>query len=328
MYKQKTPNELLYAILRGEQNINGSHLENLSIIDRSWLLNSLFEQAKDKKVNKENCLRISCTIVPYLEPEKRYAALTHIISILYTDTAGLIKTKDFFNTHLMRSLQPLELISFAYLLSDSMSHKNVSISELAMWGLSMIIPLLHSVNQKEFAYDIYLVTTMKNRHKLGLDCLTDLLFNIDNAGRHSLIFFFSEMLKKDDTVARYFIIDLLTKMTAALPEEERTSVADAIAPLIYFNDTILVRKSLNYFATVISLLPSSERFYYTQMIAGLINDHSLKQDVIKAIEKALPFLANEHEKMIFLELLSQFSQEGEPLESSHVEACLQDHLEK
>jgi hypothetical protein len=328
MYKQKTPNELLYAIQRGEQSINSAHLDYLSLIDRHWLLNSLLDHAKDKKGNKENCLRISCAIVPYLEPEKRYSALTHIVSLLYTDTPSLIKTKDFFNIHLMRSLQPLELISFAYLLSDSMSCENVSISELAMWGLSMIIPFLHSVNQKEFAYDIYLITNKTNKQEIGLNCLKDLLFNIDNTGRQTLILFFSEMLKKDDSTARYFIIDLLAKMTAALPEEERTSVADAIAPLIYFNDTVLVRKALNYFATVISQLPSSERFYYTQMIAGLINDHLLKQDVIDAIEKALPFLANEHEKMIFLELLSQFNQDGESLETAHTEALLHDHLEK
>jgi len=305
--------EHLYKhIMSGDSEFDIREIERLSSEEKYECVHKLLDACENDKNCIGRVVRYVGTMIPYISSDKRYACISKIIRILHDSEE--IYGKDVYNLldfSIVKSLQPLELISLANMLSDYMNQEDNQRREMSMWGLIRIIPYLHSVNQKEFAHDIYLWFDDEKIRDHVLEGLTSLIYSMDQNNRYDMIFFFADILKGNESpTIKYFALELLKNVIAALPEGDRVLVADNVAPMIYFTDTQLVKKSLEFFASVISILPAADRFHYTQLIAGLINDRSVRSEVMQAIEKALPFLTTQNEKIQFMDLLKQFDSDS------------------
>lgn len=301
-------NKVLENIIAHTRKFDLHTIEPLTAEEKHGLAVSLIDYAQTHTKQLDRMARIVGFMVPYIPANKRFSLLSRLINVLHDSEKDF--GKDIYNAldfSVARYLQPLELLSLANLLSEFMHSQNNKWREASMWGLIRIIPHLHAVNQKEYAQDIYLLGAYPEMRGKVVDGLTSLIYSLNQEARTELTVFFADMLKKQDVLgSRGFAIDLLVRVTPSLPEEDRVIVADHVSPLIYFSDADLVKKSIRYFATVISLLPENERHHYTHMIAGLINDNTMRADVIRAIEKSLPFLTNSKDKLQFVELLMQY----------------------
>ncbi len=310
--------QMSQGIIQKTNEVPYSEIERLSHEEQNHLIDSLVNHMKKSPPEtRSHVLRCLIEMTPNLEPDKLFYRLSQIISLLNIKMPIQgINQKTVISSEIIEKLQPLELISLAYELSEHMKGSGLLINDTSFWGLINILPHLHPLNQKEFAYDVFMLTTNPDKQALVLDGLTSLLFQTDHDGKMNLTMFFAEMLNKEDQPhTRYFIIDLLTNMTPALPEVERVLIADHVAPFIYFEDLQLVKKSIDYFASVICLLPAHERFSYAEMIAGLSNNNSVRNEIINAIKKAVPFLESHHEKTTMLDLLSQLENETTELDT-------------
>lgn len=272
------------------------------------VLRELFEYCNINKDLLPQTLKLSGYIVPQLGSGRRFACLVRIFEILH-DSEQLFG-KDIYNLldfSIVRALMPLEVISLANILAGYVNSSPHRLKEVSIWGLVRLIPHMHSVNQKEYANEIFQMHTEPQIRSQVLESLTTLIYSMDQSDRANLIHFFADVFKKNESAGdKYFTVDLLEKVTPALPEHDRTYVAEHVVPLIYFSDTRLVKKAIEFFSMIINLLPSSDRFYYAQTITSLINDLSVKSDVIHAIEKSLPFLIRPEERNQLADILKQF----------------------
>jgi len=301
-------------------------IEQLSSDEKYSLATDLVDYTEKNTDTLDRIARIVGYMVPYISSDKRFSLLSRLINLLHESEKDF--GQDIYNAldfSVARLVHTLELISLANLLSEFMHSKNNKWRQASMWGLIRVIPHLHSVNQKEYATDIYMLGQYKEMREKVVDGLTSLIFSLEQDQRTELTIFFADMLRQQDVLgSRFFAIDLLARVTPALAEEDRIMVADHVSPLIYFTDVDIVKKSVSFFASIISLLPVGERFHYTQMIAGLINDKEVHSEIVSAIERSLPFLLDSREKLQFVELLMQYKtkktfrskEEGEDLSLS------------
>ncbi len=249
------------------------------------------------------------SLVPLVNQDQRYHCIHRIISLLnahpQTGTRDMYNILDF---AVVKSLQPLELISLAGELAGHMNGGgHASQRESNAWALIRLIPYLHPINQKEFAHDLYMLHRDEHLRTMVLDGLCSLIYSMDQYSRSDMTFFFADELKRNEIPAdKFFVLELLKRVTPVLPESDRIQLADGIAPLLFYTDTLLVKRAIDFFANVISILPPGERFHYAQLTAGLINDFSVRHDVVIVLEKAIPFLSGEAEKMQLSELIHQF----------------------
>ncbi|MBF0105075.1 MAG: hypothetical protein HQM16_07075 [Deltaproteobacteria bacterium] len=256
----------------------------------------------------ERILSRILSLIPHVPSAKRYHCLSEIMELLLK--SHRLQTRDIYNVldfSVVESLQPLEILTLANTLADQMNQNDDVLREASLWGLIRLIPHMHSVNQREYAHDVFYLHRDFCLRGCVLEALTTLIFSMDQEARAGMIFFFADILKENDCRdAKYFTLHLLQCVTASLPEGERVLVADVVLPLVYFSDIEIVKRAVDFFAVTISLLPQSERGHYTQVIAGLINDLSVKPHVVNVLERALPFLSGEDEREHFRELLDQY----------------------
>lgn len=278
--------------------------------DTYRMIRTLIENCRVEKDLIPQVVQVAGYVIPQLGSGKRFTCLVRILEVLHESEH--LYGKDVYNLldfSVVRALMPLEIISLANILAGYVNQSPHRLKEVSIWGLVRLIPYMHSINQKEYANEIFQMHSDPQMHRQVLESLTTLIYSMDQGDRSNLIYFFADVFRKNESSEdKFFTIELLEKVTPALPERERLHVAEYAAPLVYFSDTNLVRKAIGFFSAIISLLPSEERFYYTQTVASLINDLSVKQDVIHAIEKSLPFLVRPEEKIQFVDLLKQFRQ--------------------
>lgn len=300
--------KLVHKILYGTGDLDHRDIESLDVEQRYECIELLFAVSDVNPRVVGKVMSSVCKMIPYVSTDKRFSALTRMIALLHS--AEDVFGREFYNMFdegMVNSFMPLELISLAHLLSEGMQTASEAIKEVSLWGLVRVIPHLHPVNQKEFALDIYEMHTHPLLRSTILEALNSLIYSMDQHSRSAMTFFFAETLKRDEEAeAKYFALDLLKKVTPALPENDRLVIADTVAPLIFFSDTRLVRRSIDYFAEAIHLLPAEDRFHYTEIVAGLINDVSVRSEVVRAIYKALPFLAGDSDRGHFSELIRQY----------------------
>ncbi|EKD51832.1 MAG: hypothetical protein ACD_62C00170G0006 [uncultured bacterium] len=311
---------LRQSIIDGNGATELSKMLCLSETHQQQLIEALFTSAQAQTTSSEPTILFIVSALPFVPQSRQFAYLMRLIPLFgKIKDAHKANLRNLIDEEVANNLRPLEQISLAHELSNLLKDSNPIQVEIALGGLVKIIPQLHLVNQKEFLHDILDLSQQSALHELTREALTALLLSLESSHCADLALFFADLLKKENWLSRrYFIIDLLKQIVSLLPENDRLMLADQVAPMIYFSDMTLVKKTISFFATTISLLPITQRFYYAQMIASLINDYNMRADVIDAVEKAIPHLANEHEKLLFLELLSQF-QPGQSalLETDH-----------
>lgn len=299
---------LLKKILEGPEDFEFCEFECLDGQEKYECTMKLLEACERNKECVDRVMRFVGHVVPHLKSEMRFGCVQRVIRILHESEA--VFGKDVYNVldfSIVRSLQPLELISLANTLADYMNHPDNQSPGVSLWGLVRLIPYIHSVNQKEFAHEIYQLNRKAGLRQDALEGLTSLIYSMDQRGRSDMIFFFTDVIKgNEDGEAKQFALDLLKGVIGTLPESDRVMIADTVAPLLYYSDTALVKKAIAFFASVMSLIPQQDRFHFTQILAGLIHDGTLRRDVVDAIEKSLPFLAGENERAHFRGLLRQF----------------------
>ncbi|MCP5465042.1 MAG: hypothetical protein H7A33_08475 [Deltaproteobacteria bacterium] len=298
------------------------HLERLSPEQRVAFVRHVIDQAEQNPEEVELLVRLAGRLLPLVAKNQKYSCVLKLFDVMRASHHRFGKEiYSFLDFSLLRDLEHLERINLANRLSESLNDADQISKEAALAGLVHLIPHLHPVHQKEYALDIFELHKEQHMTDYILKSLTSLIFDLDLASRVDITFFFADYLKRhSETESKVFVLDLLRGVTSALPEKERLAIADIVAPLIYFSNTELVKKSIQFFSDVINLLPELDRFHFTQLMAGLINDSSVRGDVVKALEKALPFLGAPIEQAQIKELLRQFG------EARDVSQTSEDHV--
>lgn len=300
--------QIIHKILHVTGDLDTREFELLDASQRAECVSLLFDVCEVNKRLVGRSVQVLFQMIPFLPSGRRYGVLTRAI-VLFAhaeDLAGR-EISGMLDDAVINSLQPLELISFAQYFSNLMLEGDAHTKELALWGLTRLISRLHTVNQKEFALDVFRMSMQPRLRSVVLEALNALIYSMDQSSRSSLIFFFAETLKRNESgEMKYFVLDLLKKVTPALPERNRIVIADTVAPLAFFSDTKLVKRSIDFFAEIISLLPAEDRVHYTEIVAGLINDSAVRSEVFRAVGKALPFLPTDTDRDHFRELLRQY----------------------
>lgn len=311
MGKHPSVDDFVAQVIQGQSEFLFRSVERLSADQKYKCILELLNACERDKELMTRVIRCVGYMIPHIGSGRRFACLVRILEILHSSEQ--LYGKEVYNLldfSIVNSLQPLELISLANILNDYIRESENLLKEISIWGLVRLIPHMHSVNQKEYANEIFKMHTDLNMRGQVLDSLITLIYSMDQGDRADLMMFFADNLKSLEPVSeKFFTLELLQKVTPALPEKERLHIADQAAPLIYFTDTELVKRSVDFFSVIISLLPQQDRFHYTQLVAGLINDASVKSHVRHAIEKSVPFLVSEEEKNQFRILLKQFETE-------------------
>lgn len=299
---------IIEGIIRTEGQYDLREVELLSNDEKYRLVVALFEHCTKDPAAALIILRFVGDIIPCVHPSKRFACLVKLVDVV--QNSDKLQGKDIYDVldfSVVESLQPLELLSLANQLSDYLQKSYEVSREAALWGLIRIIPYMHDINRKEYAQEIFLMSSNPDLRKPVLEALIHLLFNLDLKARLSLTHFFADVLKaQNDGVEKIFVLKLLKHVTPTLPAKERVVVADCVAPLLYYADGELVKVSLGYFASVISLMPEDQRYHYTQLVAGMINDLSVRSDALMTIEKVLAFLPTENERSEFRDVLKDY----------------------
>jgi hypothetical protein len=312
MGEKKQHSALLQKILTDFNNVDFREIEVMESQARHELVEVLMTCLEDMTFEDsdtvENITGLVANTIPFELSQNRYEVLMRLVRVLQeSDQLFGREVYEALDYPVLRSLQPLELLSLANELAGYTKNELGSSKIAPVWGLARIIPYLHPINQKEYAQDIFELSSDINFRTHVLDALSSLVFCLEQKSRMDMVFFFAEILKSDEDLERKcLVIDLLKKVTSSLPEKDRVMLADCLAPLIYDDRYRLVARVMGYYAKVISLLPSDYRLHYTQMIAGLAADFSVRRDVLHVIERALPFLHEDHDKTPFYELLMQY----------------------
>lgn len=210
----------------------------------------------------------------------------------------------FLDGRLMQALQTPERLQLATRLRQRLEDSRIFARETAMWGLVRTIPHLHSIHQKEFAQSIFSLCVDNYMRHHALEGLCTLIFSLSREPRIEMVLFFTEELKRENKfLTRYFTLELLKKVASALPAGHLLLVTDAVAPMIYHTDSDVVRKTLDFYISVMNFISPEQRYSYAQMLAALANDASLREDVIAALERIVPLLPHNEERSSFRELL-------------------------
>lgn len=310
MVKELVYQTIYSKIMNGQGEFDENETAGWSMPQRSKLFCWLMNICKKDHHCLDRVLRYAGGMVPYLDSRERYACLADIIHLLHQSEDLYGKdVYDLLDFSVVRSLQPLELISLSNMLTNYMHEGKHAMREASVWGLIRVIPYLHSVNQKEFAHDIYVAARDPKMTDQILNGLTFLIYSLDQVHRSGMMLFFVESLKGSEPVEqKYFILELIKKTAGAIPERERVRIADSVAPLLYFADKLLVKKAIEYFAEVMNLLPKEERFHFGELVTGLIDHEEFYFDVVRAIEKITPFLQTDREKEHFENILKAVRQ--------------------
>ena len=139
-------------------------------------------------------------LIPQLRSDCRFRCVVKILDL--SEQAPSISRKDLFHVldfALMQSLLPLEMITLATMLADGVAEHQGVLREAFMWGLIRVIPFMHAVNQKEYAFDIFRLQEDAVLRVQVLEALTTLIFSMDQENRVDMTFFFLDNLKRNET---------------------------------------------------------------------------------------------------------------------------------
>lgn len=290
-------------------NINYQKIDALSEQDRNEFIEKLFLKSEEAAAKNSSILLCLSYLVPKISNDKRYETILKMVSLV--ENSSEINGKaafQFLEPKFMRSLGKKERLDLATLLKSQMQNGTLMNSEKNLWGLVRIIPHLHELHQKQFAQDIYLMIEDTYLRNQVLEALCNLVFSLNREERAGLTYFFGENLKKENGCAKkYFIIELLENVSSSLPENDRLTIADCVAPLLYNTDHDIARKSLDFFSGTISFLPSNQRSHYAQMISALVNDLTLKEDVLLSLEKIIPHITIDEERKPFENIMRLYA---------------------
>lgn len=301
---------MIANIIRTEGQCDFREIELLSHDEKYSLVVALLKHSVQEPKIAAILVRFVGNMIPYIHSSKKYTCLMNLIDTV--QNSNELYGKDIYDVldfSVVESLQPLEILSLANQLSDYL-HKGSKISmEVAMWGLIRIIPCMHGINQKEYAQEIFFLSTDADMQKHAMETLVCMMFNLDLKARLSLTHFFADILKgQHENAEKIFVLKLFKHVTPTLPAKDRVVVADCVAPLLYYADGELVKVALDYFSVVIGLMPENQRYHYTQLVVGMINDLSVRADALATIEKVLAFLPTESERSEFRDVLKDFDQ--------------------
>lgn len=302
--------QMIANIIRTEGQCDLREIELLPNEEKYSLIVALLERSVQEPQIAATIVRFVGSIIPCVQSSKRFTCLMRLIDAVQNSKE--LYGKDIYDVldfSAVESLQPLEVLSLANQLSDYLYKGSRISQESALWGLIRIIPCMHSVNQKEHAQEIFLRSVDKDMRKHVMEALVCMMFNLDLKARLGLTHFFADILKgQNDSAEKIFILQLFKHVTPTLPAKDRVVVADCVAPLLYYADGDLAKVALDYFSVVIGLMPEDQRYHYTQLVTGMINDLSVRAEALATVEKVLAFLPTESERSEFRDVLKGFDQ--------------------
>lgn len=249
-------------------------------------------------------------LIPQLRSDRRFRCVVRILDL--SKQASSISQKELFHIldlSLMQSLLPLEMITLGNMLADGVAEHRGLLRETFMWGLIRVIPFMHAVNQKEYAFDIFRLQEDEGLRAQVLEALTALIFSLGLENRVDMTFFFLDNLKRNESEeVKTFTLDLMRKVTPVLPENDRLQIADTVVPLLYFAEESVAKRTIEFLAATVGFLDEGERYHYTQMIVGLLDKTNLRVCAAEALERAIHFLNDEQDRAELRHVLS--SHEG------------------
>lgn len=259
---------------------------------------------KDAAGVMQTLINVGC-MIPQIQSSMRLILVHRLLDLCETIDMPMGRASlHFLDNVLVESLAPDERIQIAQRLSKKIADELLFTRETYLWGLVRIIPHLHPIHQKEYAQAIFTLSEDSMMRHHALDALCALIFSLAREPRMGMVLFFVDELSRDSKfLSKYFALELLKKTASALPENELVMVADKIAVLIFHTDPDVVRKTCDYFASIMSFIPLAQRASYAQMMATLVSDENLREDVFMALERIVPLIPQSEARLQFCDLL-------------------------
>lgn len=249
-------------------------------------------------------INVGC-MIPQIQSSMRLILVHRLLDLSETIELPLGRSSfHFLDNMLVESLAPDERLQIAQRLSLKITDGLLFTRETYLWGLVRVIPHLHPIHQKEYAQTIFSLSEDSMMRHHALDALCTLIFSLAREPRMGMVLFFvDELIRDSKFISKYFALELLKKTASSLIENELILVADKIAVFIFNTDPDVVRKTCDYYASIMSFIPMSQRASYTQMIASLATDESLREDIFMTLERIIPVLPQSEERNRFCDLL-------------------------
>jgi len=210
-----------------------------------------------------------------------------------------------FDAELVRSLNNETRLQLAREFTQLAKNSEYMTREACVWGLARVVPFLHDVAVKECTYEMFIAATDPVLRASGLEALCIVIYQITREQRADVVSFFADTFGRHESPAlKRLCLEFLTRVTAALPQADRSRIAEAVAPALLHTDPEVAAMAIDYFAQVLGVLNPEQRFYFTDLVASLANDLALKGFVRVALERMLPQLATEQEREIICRYLA------------------------
>lgn len=269
----------------------------LSTKKREDVAEKLLHDVTVSRVYAEDIVSCVVDMVPSLDAELRFYFVMKLYEFIFRcgHFDGRLSLKAFGGTFLT-ILKPEERSGFFAVLKSGLASDRVLACEANAWGLVHVAPMLDAAAVRDALLSLSGAAVRSALGSRARDVTARFVMNLDGALRLEAVRILCGLMRHKEEGALSDLIDVLTAVMPALPDEGRVFVADAMAPLIFDTDARIVRKALGYFTAAVRLLPVSHRLPFALMLTGLLQDIALSEDVVEALKRIEPSLASPEER--------------------------------
>ncbi len=272
----------------------------LSSEEKLALADELLKNASRAGNHFVNVISALGYLVPRVSESHRSEIVMQLFKLLSVPGMALGRAGyQVFDADLVRSLNDATRLQLAREFIQLTKNSEYMVKEACIWGLARVAPFLHDVAIKECAYEMFIAATDHVLRASGLEALCIVIYQITREQRADVVSFFAETFGRNESPAlKRLCLEFLMRVTASLPQADRSRIADAVAPALFHTDPEISTMAVDYFAQVLGVLNPEQRFHFTDMVASLANDLALKAPVRAALTRMVPQLVTEREREI------------------------------
>lgn len=291
------PYELFSKVVMKNGELDLREFERFTIDERLQFVEQLIRLSDSDEKACEIMIRHISGFIPFIRSNKRFPCLSKAINQLFG--SNKLYGKELYHilaSGVVESLQPLERINLAELLSEKMHNCDHQMRVVAMWALVAVIPMLHHSNQQSYAMDIFKWHRDLSEFQLVKESLTFLFYSIDHKHRLALIQEFKKILTKSkDLDTKSFVLVLMKKAVPALTEEDRVDLIHDLIPYLNDTDTEVVRLTMQFLSVTSNLIPQPELKTCINEVGKHVNG-SVREDALQALQIMIPFITDTNER--------------------------------
>lgn len=288
---------LITKVVLKNGEIDLREFERFTIDERLQFVEQLIRLSDSDVKACEIMIRYIAEFIPFIRSDKRFPCLSKALNQLFD--SNKLYGKELYHilaSGIVESLQPLERINLAGLLSEKMNHCDHQLRVVAMWALVAVIPTLHHSNQNSYAMDIFKWHRELSEFQLVQETLTFLFYSVDHKHRLDLVKEFKSILTKSKNLdTRSFVLVLMKKAVPALTETDRVELIHDLFPYLNDADTEVVRLTLQFLGVTSNLIPQNELKACIEKVGQLTNT-AVRDDALQTLQIMIPFVADQQQR--------------------------------